>query len=48
MKKLYKHTTRDIFAFVLEDQRVLKIENIFGEPIEIPLYSVFFKYFPAE
>ena len=47
MKKLYKHQTRDIFAYLLEDQRALVIENIFSEPLEIPLYSVFFKYFPA-
>jgi XTP/dITP diphosphohydrolase len=46
MKKLYKHQTRDIFAYVLEDQRALMIENIFGDPLEIPLYAVFFKYFP--
>lgn len=48
MKKLYKHQTTDIFAYVLEEQRALVIENIFGEQLEIPLYSVFFKYFPAE
>lgn len=48
MKKLYKHQTTDIFAYVLEKQRALVIENIFGEQLEIPLYSVFFKYFPAE
>ncbi|GHU43817.1 hypothetical protein FACS1894193_11280 [Bacilli bacterium] len=47
MKKLYKHQTTDIFAYVLEEQRALVIENIFGEPLEIPLYSVFFNYFPA-
>ncbi len=48
MKKLYKHQTTDIFAYVLEEQRALVIENIFCEQLEIPLYSVFFKYFPAE
>lgn len=48
MKKLYKHQTTDIFAYVLEEQRALVIKNIFGEQLEIPLYSVFFKYFPAE
>lgn len=48
MKKLYKHEITDIFAYVLEEQRALMIENIFGEPLEIPLYAVFFKYFPAE
>ena len=48
MKKLYKHQTTDIFAYILEEKRVLAIENIFGEQLEIPLYSVFFKYFPIE
>ena len=48
MKKLYKHQTTDIFAYILEEKRVLSIENIFGEQLEIPLYSVFFKYFPIE
>lgn len=46
MKKLYKHKTTDIFAYLLDDQRALIIENIFGQPLEIPLYSVFFKFFP--
>ena len=48
MKKLYKHQTTDIFAYILEEKRVLAIENVFGEQLEIPLYSVFFKYFPIE
>lgn len=48
MKKLYKHQTTDIFAYILEEKRVLAIENIFGEQLVIPLYSVFFKYFPIE
>ncbi len=48
MKKLYKHQTTDIFAYILEEKRVLAIENIFVEQLEIPLYSVFFKYFPIE
>ena len=48
MKKLYKHQTTDLFAYILEEKRVLAIENIFGEQLEIPLYSVFFKYFPIE
>ncbi|GAB2022443.1 nucleoside-triphosphate diphosphatase [Pseudolactococcus yaeyamensis] len=48
MKRIYKHQTKDIFAYVLEEQRVLVIDNIFGEQLEIPLYSVFFNYFPAE
>ena len=48
MKKLYKHQSTDIFAYILEEKRVLSIENIFGEQLEIPLYSVFFKYFPIE
>ena len=48
MKKLYKHQTTDIFAYILEEKRVLAIENIFGEQLEIPLYSVFFKYFQSK
>ncbi len=47
MKKLYQHQTKDIFAYVLEERRALILENIFGEPLEMPLYSVFFNFFPS-
>lgn len=46
MKKLYKHPTKQLFAYVIEDKRELIIENIFGEKLEIPIYSLFFKFFP--
>lgn len=46
MKKLYKHPSTDIFAYLLEE-RSLVIENIFGQALEIPLHAIFFKYFPA-
>ncbi|GFH40010.1 nucleoside-triphosphate diphosphatase [Pseudolactococcus insecticola] len=45
--KLYKHDILDIFAYTLST-RQLRIENIFGEQLELPIYSVFFKYFPSE
>ena len=46
MRKLYKHETKQIFAYVLTDERTLIIESIFGDELEITLYSLFFKYFP--
>ncbi|MDR1606360.1 MAG: nucleoside-triphosphate diphosphatase [Streptococcaceae bacterium] len=47
MKKLYRHDTLAIYAYVLPQQRTLLIENIFGDQLEVPLYSLFFKYFPS-
>lgn len=46
MKKLYKHPTKHLFAYILEEKRELIIENIFGDALEIPIYSLFFKFFP--
>ena len=48
MTKLYQHPTKQLFAYVLEDKRELIIQNIFGDPLEIPIFSLFFKYFPHD
>ncbi|GFH41911.1 hypothetical protein Hs30E_04620 [Lactococcus hodotermopsidis] len=47
MKKLYKHKKSAIFAYELAERKLI-IQNIFDDNLEIPLYDVFFRYFPRK